>query len=154
MTLAAWILNDLRRSSIAAAPGFCMNRGASGRVALDQKPTQRFALFETKEAKRSGNPGAMEFEGDPIIRPLFEFICAVIPNLNSTLGRFPFRICFVEWLKLQRMVLHLDRQTLETKAFGQTFRDRPTLEDAIFFEPKVKVMTSRPMLLHHEDRHI
>src|SRR5271165_216432 len=96
----------------------------------------------------------MECEGDPIIRPLFDFICTVIPNLNPTFGRFPFQIRFVEWSKLQRMILYLNRQTLETRAFGQAFRDCPALEHAVLLEPKVKVMTSGPMHLDHEDRHI
>jgi hypothetical protein len=94
----------------------------------------------------------MEGEGDPIIRPLFAFVGAVIPNFNPTFGRFSLRIGFVEWFELQRMILHLNRQTLETGLFRQTFRDRPALEHAIFLEAKVKVMTSGPMLLDYENR--
>ena len=127
--------------------------GASGWAALDQKPTQRFALFKTKEAKGSGDPRTVECEGNPIIRPLLVFVCAVIPNFNATFGRFPFRIRFVEWSELQCMILYLNRQALETRVFGQAFRDCPALEHTIFLEPKVKVMTSGPMLLDHEDRH-
>ena len=78
----------------------------------------------------------------------------MIPNLNATFGRFPFRIRFVEWSKLQRMILYLNRQALETRPFGQAFRDCPALEHTILLEAKVKVMTSGPMLLDHEGRHI
>src|SRR5580700_9304387 len=52
------------------------------------------------------------------------------------------------------MVLYLNRQTLETWFFGQTFRDSPTLEHAVFFEPKVKVMTACVMLPDHKSRFI
>ena len=52
------------------------------------------------------------------------------------------------------MIFHLNRQTLETRSFGQAFRDCPALEHTIFLQPKVKVMTSGPMLFDHEDRHI
>jgi hypothetical protein len=96
----------------------------------------------------------MEGEGDPIIRPLFASVGAVIPNFNPTFGRLPLRIRFVEWFELQRMILHLNRQTLETRRFRQAFRDRPALEHAIFLEAKVKVMTSGPMLFDHENRHL
>jgi hypothetical protein len=59
----------------------------------------------------------MEYEGDPIIRPLFAFVGAVIPNFDATSDRFSFRIRFVKWCELQRMILHLNRQTLETRLF-------------------------------------
>jgi hypothetical protein len=34
----------------------------------------------------------------------------------------------------------------------KAFRESPALENTIFLEAKVKVMPSRPMLLHHKDR--
>jgi hypothetical protein len=51
------------------------------------------------------------------------------------------------------VILDLDRQTLKTRLLRQSLRDSPALEDAVFFEPKIKVMVSRPMFFHHEDGH-
>ena len=52
--------------------------------------------------------GMVQVKGDPVLRPLFEFIGAVIANFNPTLNRFTFQIWFVERCKLQHMVLDLD----------------------------------------------
>src|ERR1700688_3334053 len=78
----------------------------------------------------------------------------MIPHFDTTSNRFTFRICFVERCKLQVMVLDLNGQTLEPRAFRQTFRDRPTLEHAVLLESKVKVMTTCPMLFYDKDRHL
>ena len=75
---------------------FLNERNCVRLAALDQEPAQRFTLFKTKKVKRSGDTRAMEDKGDPVIRPLFEFVRPVIPDFNATFGRFPFRICFVE----------------------------------------------------------
>jgi hypothetical protein len=77
----------------------------------------------------------------------------VVPNFDaaarySTSEMFPLKLS-----EFQGTVLYLNRQTLETCFFGQVFRYSPTLEHAVLFEPKVKVITPRVMLLHHKRRH-
>ena len=56
---------------------------------LIRNQTQRFALFKAKKAKGSGDPRTIKCEGDPIIRPLFVFVCAAIPNFNANFWQIP-----------------------------------------------------------------
>jgi hypothetical protein len=78
----------------------------------------------------------------------------VIPDLDTAPTVLPFRFCFVELTQFQGVIFYLDRQTFEARFFRQPFWDSPTLEDAVFFQAKVEVMTCRLMFLHHEYRHI
>jgi hypothetical protein len=65
---------------------------------------------------------------------------------------FALRDCSLELSEFQIMILNLNRQTFHAGFFGQAFRDSPALEHAVFFEPEIKVMTSRVMLLDDKSR--